>query len=138
MAPSDGKVRLSRSARPSRRPWDSWCECQRRGLRVLVACGAAGGIAATFNAPITGIFFGFEIILREFSFDALFATILSAVVRGSRESSLLRLGARSSPAIPHDLVVRHDYTYLLVAVLGLPRGLAGPGSKRSSTGLRTR
>jgi CIC family chloride channel protein len=31
-------------------------------LRILVACGAAGGIAATFNAPITGVFFGVEII----------------------------------------------------------------------------
>src|SRR5262249_11444595 len=48
-------------------------------LRILVACGAAGGIAATFNAPITGVFFGFELILREFSIDALFATIFSAV-----------------------------------------------------------
>src|ERR1700746_682581 len=48
-------------------------------LRVIVACGAAGGIAATFNAPITGLFFGFEIVLREFSLDALFATSLAAV-----------------------------------------------------------
>ena len=40
-------------------------------LRVLVACGAAGGIAATFNAPLTGVFFGFEIILCVFSIDAL-------------------------------------------------------------------
>ncbi len=48
-------------------------------LRIIVACGAAGGIAATFNAPLTGLFFGFEIVLREFSLDALFATALSAV-----------------------------------------------------------
>ena len=32
-------------------------------LRVIVACGAAGGISATFNAPVTGMFFGFEIVL---------------------------------------------------------------------------
>ncbi len=49
-------------------------------MRILVACGAAGGIAATFNAPITGVFFGVEIILREFSVDALFTVMLSAVV----------------------------------------------------------
>jgi chloride channel protein, CIC family len=48
-------------------------------LRVIVACGAAGGISATFNAPLTGLFFGFEIVLKEFSLDALAATILSAV-----------------------------------------------------------
>jgi chloride channel protein, CIC family len=31
-------------------------------LRIIVACGAAGGISATFNAPITGLFSGFEIV----------------------------------------------------------------------------
>ena len=49
-------------------------------LRVLVACGAAGGIAATFNAPITGVFFGVEVILREFSIEAIFTVMLSAMV----------------------------------------------------------
>ena len=35
-----------------------------RRIRLLVACGAAGGIAATFNAPLAGVFFAMEIILR--------------------------------------------------------------------------
>jgi len=33
-------------------------------VRLLVAAGAAGGISATFNAPIVGVFFALEIILR--------------------------------------------------------------------------
>ncbi len=38
----------------------------RARLRLLVACGAAGGISATFNAPIAGVFFALEVILRDF------------------------------------------------------------------------
>jgi CIC family chloride channel protein len=41
-----------------------WVKMPESRLRILVACGAAGGISATFNAPITGVFFGVEIILR--------------------------------------------------------------------------
>ncbi len=32
-------------------------------LKTLVACGVAGGVAATFNAPIAGVFFAQEIVL---------------------------------------------------------------------------
>jgi len=34
---------------------------------TLIACGAGGGIAATFNAPVGGILFAVEIMLPEFS-----------------------------------------------------------------------
>ena len=73
-------------------------------LRIIVACGAAGGIAATFNAPITGLFFGFEIVLREFSLDALFATSLAAVT-GDVISRALFGSAPFFTQVPHDLVV---------------------------------
>ena len=59
-------------------------------LRVLVACGAAGGIAATFNAPLTGLFFGFEIILRAFSLDAVVRHDPLGGQRRSGEPGVLR------------------------------------------------
>jgi CIC family chloride channel protein len=99
-----------------------------RELRIIVACGAAGGIAATFNAPITGLFFGFEIVLREFSLDALFATSLAAVT-GDLVSRAFFGSAPFFTGIPHDLVVVNDSTYLLIAVLGVGAGLIGAGFK---------
>ncbi len=93
-------------------------------LRVIVACGAAGGIAATFNAPITGVFFGFEIVLREFSLDALFATILAAAT-GDLVSRAFFGSAPFFAGIPHGLFVTNDTTYLLIVMLGLCAGLIG-------------
>jgi chloride channel protein, CIC family len=93
-------------------------------LRVIVACGAAGGISATFNAPLTGLFFGFEIVLKEFSLDALAATILSAVTADVISRAFFG-GAPFFAAIPHNMAVNDDFTYLLIAVLGITAGLIG-------------
>ncbi|MGB7947643.1 MAG: chloride channel protein, partial [Candidatus Binatia bacterium] len=48
-------------------------------IRTLLACGAAGGIAATFNAPIAGVFFSMEVILRKFSTDYFSMVVIAAV-----------------------------------------------------------
>ena len=103
-------------------------------LRIIVACGAAGGIAATFNAPLTGVLFASEIILRELSLDALFATILSAVTA----DLVSRAFFGSAPffsQIPHDLSITHDPSYLLIGLLGILAGLIGVGFKTFLYGL---
>ena len=122
------KARSCRSARHWLRAWASGSECRRTRLRILVACGAGGGIAATFNAPITGVFFGFELILRAFSIDALFAIILSAVTADVISQAFFGSQPFFSQ-VQHDLVLRHDADYLLVVVLGLIAGLIGVGFK---------
>ncbi|HEY1540322.1 MAG TPA: chloride channel protein [Solirubrobacteraceae bacterium] len=48
-------------------------------LRLLVACGAAGGISATFNAPIAGVFFALEVILGDFPAQAFGVVVLSSI-----------------------------------------------------------
>jgi CIC family chloride channel protein len=48
-------------------------------VRNLVACGAAGGIAATFNAPIAGSIFALEIILGQLHAFYFGAVVISAV-----------------------------------------------------------
>ena len=48
-------------------------------MRLLVACGAAGGISATFNAPIAGVFFALEVILRDFETRSFSAVVIASV-----------------------------------------------------------
>ena len=93
-------------------------------LRILVACGAAGAIAATFNAPITGVFFGVEIILREFSIDALFTVMLSAMVADA--TAIPFLGSQPFlSGFPAGITLPHPADYLLVAVLAVIAALFG-------------
>ncbi len=58
-------------------------------IRLLLAAGAAGGIAATFNAPIAGMFFAVEIILRRFTTRNFTVIIIAAVMANVMYSTIL-------------------------------------------------
>jgi chloride channel protein, CIC family len=103
-----------------------WVRMPENRLRVLVACGAAGGISATFNAPITGVFFGVELILRELSVEAIFTVMLSAMLA----DVISRVFFGSAPfftQLPAGIALNHIANYLLVALLAAIAGLIGVG-----------
>jgi CIC family chloride channel protein len=101
-----------------------WIKMPESRLWIMVACGAAGGISATFNAPITGVFFGVEIILREFSVDALFTVMLAAMIADI--TAIPFLGDKPFlSGFPVGITLRHPQNYLLIAVLAVLAALMG-------------
>ena len=52
---------------------------RRADLRLLVGCGAAGAIASAFNAPLTGAFYAFELVIGTYALGSL-APVVSAAI----------------------------------------------------------
>ena len=81
-------------------------------------------ISATFNAPLTGVFFGVEIILREFSVEAIFTVMLSAMIADLIGQQF----AGSAPflsGLPPGIALHHLTSYLLIAGLAVIAALIG-------------
>ncbi len=96
-------------------------------VRNLVACGAAGGIAATFNAPIAGSVFALEVILGQFHATYFGAVVISAVV--ADVVAHIFEGDMRAFAVP-DYILVSPWELLFYALLGLLAALTAVGFTR--------
>jgi len=89
---------------------------------MLVGCGAAAAIAAAFNAPLTGAFYAFELIVGSYTLDLL-APITLAALAGTIAA---RLSFGADPVFVADQpIVFHSRDYVLFALLGVSAGGLG-------------
>lgn len=78
--------------------WGQWRRWPPYRLRLLVGCGAAAGIAAAYNAPISGAVFAAWIVLGNFSMLLFAPLVVSAVVASVLSRSFF--GIRSWYEVP--------------------------------------
>lgn len=57
---------------------------------TMLGCGAAAGIASVFNAPLAGIFFVLEILLRDFSLRTFTPIVIAAVISAVWTQTMLQ------------------------------------------------
>ncbi len=93
-----------------------------RNTMLLVGCGAAAGIGATFNAPIAGGLFGMEVVLGSYAMGTLVPCFVASVVGVTVFNAIL--GSHLVLPVP-PLAFRSPLSVLVMAVLGILAGLFG-------------
>jgi chloride channel protein, CIC family len=70
-----------------------YCRLRRSDLRVFVTAGAGAAIAAAFNAPLAGAFYGFELVLGGYTTRALAPVVVASVCAALVQRSLTHMQA---------------------------------------------
>jgi CIC family chloride channel protein len=103
---------------------------RRNDLRLMVGCGAAGAIAGAFNAPLTGAFYAFELIIGTYSLGTFAPVAVASIVSVSVVNAV--------STAPFDLAVQvptrvDSLDYIPILALGMLCALIGIAIMRGVT-----
>jgi len=102
--------------------------------KVLLACGAAAGMSATFNTPIAGVILAIELLLFEFKSRSFIPLVIASTLATTVHVQLLGSGPMFEVSAM-DFRVPHALPFYVV--LGAICGVAAVGFSNFSTGPRT-
>lgn len=99
-----------------------WLRLRREDMRILVGAGAGAAVGAAFSAPLTGAFYGFEVVIGAYT-PAAIAPVAGAALSGA-------LLARAMGTVPFLVVTASTEQittpdYLFFAVLGVISAVVG-------------
>lgn len=108
-----------------------WLHLPNNSIRILVACGTAAAIAASFNTPIAGVIFAMEVVMMEYTLVGFTPVILAAVCATSMTHFVF--GAApivAAPAIQMASLLELPYMLLVGVALGALASLFISGVRR--------
>lgn len=101
-----------------------WLHLPNNSLRMLIACGTAGGISAAFQTPLAGVIFAMEVIIAEYTVVGFIPVMLAAVSASVITHSFADgIGLLHLPALELNSLKEIPFIVLLGLCCGLAAGL---------------